>query len=210
MKRYAFTILFWGSLWGIAEASLGNLIHLAAIALPGLPGFLMFPIAFYFMKKVFDATGQVWSIFHIAVVAASIKMIDFLLPVYIPIRIINPALCILLEGLAVAGVYMLYRSWGRRLTYPAALTMGVAWRTVFLLYLGVISLFGLPAALVTDGIAVSLRFVLLESFVNSILIYACLQSARVRPRWAVRSRLEIRPAWAGGVFILALTTQILL
>lgn len=204
MKRYALTILFWGSLWGIAEATLGNLIHLAAIALPGLPGFLMFPIAFYFMKKVFDATGQVWSIFHIAVVAASIKMIDFLLPVYIPIRIINPALCILLEGLAVAGVYMLYSARGRRITYPATFTMGAAWRTVFLLYLAVISLFGLPAALVTDGLGVSLRFVLLESFVNSLFIYACLQWDRMR------LRLEVRPAWAGGVFILALTTQFLL
>lgn len=204
MKRYLVTVLFWGSLWGIAEASLGNLLHLAAIALPGLPGFLMFPVAFYFMKRTFDATGQIWSIFHVAVVAAAIKMIDFLLPVYIPIRIINPALCILLEGLAVAVIYGVYRSRARAVSYPAVLTMGIAWRSVFLLYLALIARFGLPAALVTEGIGVSLRFVLLESLANSILIYAYLQWGKIR------TRLEVRPAWAGGLFLLALGTQWLL
>ncbi len=204
MKRYLVTIVFWGSLWGIAEASLGNLLHLAAIAIPGLPGFLMFPVAFFFMHKVFDATGRIGSIFHIAGIAAAIKMADFLLPVYLPIRIINPAICILLEGLAVAGVYRIYVTRGQSLTGPATFFMGAAWRTIFLGYLFVISRFGLPAALVTEGIQVSLRFVILESFVNSLIIYACL-------RWGhFKLQLEARPHWAAGALLLALGTQFLI
>lgn len=204
MKRYLATIVFWGSLWGIAEASLGNLLHLAAIAIPGLPGFLMFPIAFFFMKKVVDSTGRSWSIFHIAIIAAAIKMIDFLLPVYIPIRIINPAICILLEGIVVACFFHIYTTRGQTLTWPAAFFMGAGWRTIFLGYLFVISRFGLPAALVTDGILVSLRFVIMESVVNSIIIYAFL-------RWGhFKLQLEAKPHWAVGAFILALGTQFLI
>ena len=204
MKRYLATIVFWGSLWGIAEASLGNLLHLAAIALPGLPGFLMFPIAVFFMKKVFDSTGRVWSIFHIAVIAAAIKMVDFLLPVYIPIRIINPAISILLEGLVVACTYRIYIARRRSLTWPATFSMGAAWRTIFLGYLFVISRFGLPAALITYGILVSLRFVILESFVNSLIIYAFL-------RWGhFKLQLQVRPNWAAGALLLALGTQFLI
>ena len=204
MKRYLAAVVFWGSLWGIAEASLGNLLHLAAIALPGLPGFLMFPVAFFFMKKGFDSTGRVWSIFHIAAIAAAIKMADFLLPVYIPIRIINPAICILLEGLVVACAYRIYTTREQSLTGPAAFVMGAAWRTIFLGYLFIISRFGLPAALVTDGILVSLRFVILESLVNSIIICACL-------RWGdFKLQLEARPHWAAGALLLSLGTQLLI
>jgi len=35
-----FIPLFWGSLWGIAEASLGHVLHL--VGFPGLAGIVMF------------------------------------------------------------------------------------------------------------------------------------------------------------------------
>lgn len=102
MKKY--TLLFWGSVWGICEASFGFVLHRAAIALPGLPGALMFPIGFFCMVAAQRATGLRAAPFLAAVVAASIKSVNFILPGMDPIRVVNPALSILLEGLAVTAL----------------------------------------------------------------------------------------------------------
>ena len=57
MSRKFWLILFWGSMWGLTEATAGFFLHLWAVVLPGLPGFLMFPIAFYFMFKYIRPRG---------------------------------------------------------------------------------------------------------------------------------------------------------
>lgn len=202
MKKYMSMVLFWGSLWGLAEASLGYIFHMAAIAFPGIPGFLMFPIAFYFMNKVYNSTGKVTSVFHISLIAALIKLADFLLPIYIPIRIVNPALSILMEGLTVSLVFYFYDS--KKIGYVQSFMMGVGWRSMFTVYMFIISMFNLPAALVTDGITVTLRFVILESFINSLIIFAYLRWAKGVPT------LNIKPVYSYGVLILAVGAQILL
>jgi hypothetical protein len=207
-KNDLLLILFWGSLWGIAEATIGLALHIAAIALPGLPGFLMFPVAFYFMKKVFDATGKTSSVFYVSVLAALIKLSDFLLPVSMAIRIINPALSILLEGLAVS---LVLRFFPIKKTIPAAFlqpfSMAVIWRALFLAYLFIISLYGLPAALVTDGIVTSLRFLLLESFINCLLMGSWLLWGKTSPK---HPSSQIRPIYSYALLVLAIGLQLIL
>ena len=208
MKKDLLLILFWGSLWGIAEATIGLSLHMAAIALPGIPGFLMFPIAFYFMKKVYDATGKTSSVFYISVVAALIKLTDFLLPVSMAIRIINPALSILMEGFAVSLVFRFFYTKNTSLTvFLQTFSMAVFWRILFLVYLFVISLYGLPAALVTDGIGSTLRFLLLESFINCLLMGAWLRWYHTKP---VRPLLQIRPLYCLVLLVLAIGLQLVL
>ena len=175
MNKKAIQIVYWGSLWGIAEATLGYVLHMAAIQLPGVPGFVMFPIAFYFMRKAYLSTGKPGAVFQVALVAALIKCCDFLITGNIPIRILNPALSIVLEGLAVALVFAYAERRKIAIGFASVFSMGVLWRSIFLFYLFLISLIDLPAALVTDGLQVSLRFLLLESFVNAILIFAYLK-----------------------------------
>jgi hypothetical protein len=175
MKKVFPVLLFFGAVWGICEATVGYALHLAALALPGLPGALMFPIGFFCMRRAQMATGKAAAPFQIAVIAAGIKLVDFLMPGYDAIRVVNPALSILLEGLTVTVICALSRAPGSAPKYTQALGMGVLWRTMFAGYLFLISLFGLPAALVTSGAAPLLRFVLLESFFNSLIIYAGLR-----------------------------------
>lgn len=51
------TALFWGSVWGLAEATLGHLLHLARV--PGLPGLAMVPVAAENRKRpLFPLTGR--------------------------------------------------------------------------------------------------------------------------------------------------------
>jgi hypothetical protein len=185
MNKKAIQIVYWGSLWGIAEATLGYVLHLAAIQLPGVPGFVMFPVAFYFMRKAYLATGKADAVFRVALVAALVKCCDFLIQGNIPIRIFNPALSILLEGLAVALVFAYAERRRFAVGFASIFSMGFLWRTVFLVYLFLISLINLPAALVTDGLQVSLRFLFLESFVNASLMFAYLKIERTERAVAV-------------------------
>lgn len=175
MNKKAIQIIYWGSLWGIAEATLGYVLHMAAIQLPGVPGFVMFPVAFYFMRKSYLATRKAGTVFQVALVAALIKCCDFLIPGNIPIRILNPVLSILLEGLAVALVFAYAERRKITIGFASVFSMGVLWRSIFLFYLFLISLIDLPAVLVTDGLQVSLRFLLLESFMSAGLMIAYLK-----------------------------------
>ncbi|NLF29189.1 MAG: hypothetical protein GX592_14950 [Clostridiales bacterium] len=207
MKRNFLPILFWGAVWGICEASIGYILHLASVALPGLPGALMFPIGFFCMYRGYKSTGKAIAPSYIAAISAAIKLVDFLLPGHVVIRVVNPALSILMEGLAVSGVYALFRSPGRAADYARVLVMGVLWRALFALYLFVISLYGLPAALVTSGASTLLRFVLLESFINSLIIYAGLALA---PKLAFHKRWKIGPVAATTALFTAIGLQVIL
>ena len=131
MNKKAIQIVYWGSLWGIAEATLGYVLHMAAIQLPGVPGFVMFPVAFYFMRKSYLASGKADAVFQVALVAALIKCCDFLITGNVPIRILNPALSILLEGLAVALVFAYAERRKTDVGFASVFSMGVLWRAVF-------------------------------------------------------------------------------
>ncbi len=170
MKKSLNIILFWGAIWGITEATLGYVLHLFSIPLPGLPGLLMFPVAFVFMHRVYDSTQDAMSVVQIACVAAMIKLTDLLFGGLLTIYIINPALSLIIEALAVAIVFSLIERHQRKINFVDIFAMGWIWRGVFLGYMIIISKFSLPAGLVTSGWGVALRFWIAESFFNAILI----------------------------------------
>ncbi len=96
------TALFWGSVWGLGEATLGHLLHLARV--PGLPGLVMFPFAVLVMGRALARSGSAAAVFMTGVVAAGFKFLDLLLPGTDLLAIVNPAQAILLEALA-GGVW---------------------------------------------------------------------------------------------------------
>jgi hypothetical protein len=203
-------ILFWGACWGIAEASIGYVLHWAAIALPGLPGFLMFPFAFFFMYKAVQTSGQAGSALGAALVAAGIKLLDLALPGNIPLRVLNPALSILLEGVVVMLVSYYLLKKGIKWQVWHIFTAALGWRLLFLGNLAIILQFGLPAALITDGILVTLRYLLLESLVNSLLILALLKIPAVRTAPAPASAPRTRPVLTLALLLVAASLQLVL
>jgi hypothetical protein len=92
--------LFYGSIWGLGEATLGHLLHLARI--PGLPGLVMFPFGVLVMGRALARSGGASAVFATGVVAAGFKFLDLLLPGTDILAVINPARAILLEALAAA------------------------------------------------------------------------------------------------------------
>ena len=203
-------VLFWGACWGIAEASIGYALHWAAIALPGLPGFLMFPVAFFFMYKAIQTTGQPSSALGAALVSAAIKLLDLALPGNIPLRVLNPALSILMEGLVVLLVsrYLLRKGCTWKIWHVFIASFG--WRLLFLGNLAIILQFGLPAALITDGILVTLRYLLLESLVNSLVILALQKVPAVNAVPAPASVLRTKPVLTFALLLVAVALQLAL
>jgi len=95
-----FTIaLFWGALWGLSESTLGHILHLVRI--PGLAGFVMFPVGIFFMLKAYRDSKSLSVVFSTAVVAATIKLSDLLLPGIYTLDVLRPAIAIITESLAV-------------------------------------------------------------------------------------------------------------
>ena len=92
--------LLYGSVWGLGEATLGHLLHLARV--PGLPGLVMFPFAVLVMGRALARSGSAAAVFMTGVVAAGFKFLDLLLPGTDILAIVNPAQAIVLEALAGA------------------------------------------------------------------------------------------------------------
>jgi hypothetical protein len=201
MKKNLNIILFWGALWGITEATLGYVLHIFSITLPGLPGLLMFPIAFIFMHRVYESTQDLLSVFHIALIAAFIKLTDLAFGGLMMIYVLNPALSLLFEALAVILILSYVKRHQLSINFKESFTMGILWRGVFLGYMWVISKFSLPAGLVTSGWGVALRFWAMESFFNAILIRGYISISEDR------KQINPNPALAWGLIILAVLVQ---
>lgn len=97
-KSFLPIVLFYGGLWGLAEATLGTVLHLLPI---GVAGMIMFPIAFYFLFNVFKSTESQACVLMSGCVAAGIKLTGLAIPFQSPMSVINPAVSILLESVVV-------------------------------------------------------------------------------------------------------------
>jgi hypothetical protein len=205
VNKIVWVSLFWGAMWGIAEATIGYLAHLIFVV-PGIAGFIMFPLGFYFMTRAYNATGKTGSLFMTAVVAANIKLLDLFLPGLSPIKTINPALSILMEALAVMIVLKLTavsRVETRRFRLREALAVSAGWRLGFLFYSSLLFLFAVSEEFIQMGLVHILRFMLLESVINALIIVGYLKAEKVL-KWDKWSFAEVRPVIAGSVFVAAI------
>ena len=92
--------LLWGAVWGLAEATLGHLLHLLRV--PGLPGLVMAPIAVLIMARAAARSRNAAAVFLAGVVAAAFKLFDLLVPGTDLLALSRPIQAILLEALAGA------------------------------------------------------------------------------------------------------------
>jgi hypothetical protein len=102
------TALFWGALWGLSEATLGHILHM--IRIPGLAGFVMLPLATFFMLKALQDSKKLSVIFSTSVVAATLKLSDLFLPGITALDIAKPAAAIVCESLAIIVLVSIIRN----------------------------------------------------------------------------------------------------
>jgi hypothetical protein len=101
MKKDVQAVLLWGGLWGISEATVGYLAHLL---LPGMGWVFYYPIAYGFMRMAYRQTGKPRVVLFCAILSAAIKLINLPMTPRLD-YVLNPAISIVLEGLAVGIAY---------------------------------------------------------------------------------------------------------
>lgn len=99
--------LFFGTVWGFAEATAGHILHL--IKIPGLPGMVMCPVGIYFMLKALHSAGKIHVVGMTALIASAVKLSDFAVSMSYPEAVLNPAGAILFESLIVMAVLAVFR-----------------------------------------------------------------------------------------------------
>ncbi len=169
-RKILWISLFWGALWGLAEATVGHFVHW--ISVPGIAGFVMFPIGLFFMLHAFKQSGKVSAIFFAALVAANIKLIDLFLPAQSLFTVTNPAVAILCESLVVMWAFSLKDSKQVLSSLSRVWSLAFIWRLVYAIStLALGSIFSIQS-FAEMGSGHIFRFFLLDSFANAILILA--------------------------------------
>ena len=198
-------VLFWGALWGIVEATVGHLLHLVALPLGWL---FWFPIAVGFMQMVYSQTKQITAVFYAALVAAAIKMVDLMVPVRID-YVLNPAVSIILEGLAVVAVFwVLVKKNKARPVFTGAGLVAVStlWRLFYLIYVHF-----LPERFYLISPAASIRllldFILIQNAGNILTLYLLAQGVAKTNRSVRTWRFSPHPTFAVGVLLTAVVLQ---
>lgn len=110
------TILFWGSIWGIIEATLGWVLH--ATSLHHGTSNILFAFGIFCMLSASARSGKSSAVMLTAVVASVIKLADFLLP-GVEGGVLHPAMYILLEGAMVAVICQFFSFSSRKEVRPA-------------------------------------------------------------------------------------------
>lgn len=102
------SVLFFGGLWGIVEATLGSLLHLPIFDATGVffcSSTIIVPIAMFLLGSCYKQTGKVRALLYMGIMAASIKAIVcaiFHLS-------FNPVYYIALESLVMSGAVVLIK-----------------------------------------------------------------------------------------------------
>lgn len=197
-------VLFYGSIWGILEATIGYVLHL----MPALiSGSIMFPVASLIMAIAYKQTKDRSVVMNMAALACAIKLVNLFVPGAMAIKVINPSIAIVIEGFAVALV-MPYIFSKKKLQLPiTALGASIGWKAVFVLIMfGESYITGIVPTYLQSFDAL-FQFVIVTGGLSAILTFAFL--------WIVK-RMEVfsgkvQPAWMGGIAcLLALVTTLIL
>lgn len=109
--KTVFTIITFGALWGIIEATLGTLLHLPFISKAGIfacSSTIIVPLAFLLMSNCYKKTGTLLSLPFMGVVAASLKLLVGLFLGFTP-SVYNPAIYIVLESLCMMSALAIFK-----------------------------------------------------------------------------------------------------
>lgn len=174
IKRELSVIIFWGSLWGLTEATLGQFLHAFAL---GIGWLFWFPLAFFFIHKAYQHTGQLSTILGTSFLAASIKLVDLIMPIRLD-YVINPAVSILLEGITLWGLYWIGQRKQIEFKFLQVLIASLGWRCLYLAYV----LLFLPPQWVAispaSGLQPLIKFLFMESALNTLVIVSYLTTTR--------------------------------
>ncbi|MBN1622804.1 MAG: hypothetical protein JXN10_06960 [Clostridia bacterium] len=201
LMKLAAQIIFYGAIWGLAEASLGYLLHFLP---PLVAGIVMFPIAVFILMKAFRATGSRSALILVGTVAAGIKAVDFLLPGMSVFKTINPMISIMFESLVVAVAVPMLNSRKQLSKIAGSLGVSVGWRMGYILYMVAQFLISGSMTKFISSPALTLEFVVLNGLLSAILVYGVLL---IEAKTSIKAKF--RPLYAPIMLAAAVGVQLL-
>ena len=214
--KLVMSVLLWGGLWGITEATVGCVLHLLPLKAYGW--LFWYPIVFFFMDRAYRSTGSSAAILAVAALSAGIKMLNLLLPIRVDM-VLNPSISILLEGLALFVGLTAVRRVPGKLWQKGLFALGIntGWRVLYLLYILCMPQWMIDISALR-GWGPFLEFMAVQNLLTSCILVGLMlipveqgKLARTARDWVGRSRFQGKEALlqAGGV-ALALALNIVL
>lgn len=208
-----FSVLLFGGLWGIVEATLGTVLHLPIVHRTMFLSSttILVPIAYFFMGACYKRTQNYRSIFYMGVLAASIKAISCA----IFMMSFNPCFYMLFEALAM-GVAVLVIRPKNVISFAGLGTMIMA----NFIYLGTstflrVNVATSSSALVMENIETYVfkfnAVAILYTFAAGAAIYGVMKLAE-HYSWNFSKVKEViyHPAFASSIAVVALVVTIVL
>jgi hypothetical protein len=124
-------IIFFGSIWGILEATLGYVLHFVPALISGS---IMFPIVLFILYRAYKSLGSRDAILYIAMIAVMIKATNLFLPYLHPARTINPMVSMFLEASLVFAVIPMMESKKLSTNILGVVGASLVWRLLFVGY----------------------------------------------------------------------------
>lgn len=202
------TAIFWGSIWGIMEATLGYLLHKINFRFGWC---IWFPLAFYFMDKIYRQVKKAEYVLYGALITSAIKLSDLFIETRID-KVINPSVSIILEAAAVFVVYKVLEKKHKKIRIAEVTAVNFFWRGLYIGYL-----FIAPKSFLAisplRGLNPFLRFMLVENIANIAIIMLYVVFKDKFEKESTKKSMElirIKPIASFITFIFAVTVQLLI
>lgn len=164
-RRNISTIVFWSSIWGIVEATMGYVLHKANFSFGWC---IWFPLAFYFMDKIYKKTRKPQYMLYGSLITSAIKLTNIFIEVRVD-KVVNPAASIVLEAVALLVFYKLLEKSHNKAGIIGIAGVNILWRGLYVIYLLLMPKYFLAISPLR-GLDPFFKFMLLESIVNTIII----------------------------------------
>ena len=199
-KKMFSTIVFFGAIWGLLEATLGYVLQLLP---PFLSGTIMFPIAASLLLIAHDRIKNPWALIYVGIIAASIKSVNFLFPFLPPIKTYNPMIAILIQSLVMVGVVKVTGKESLSLSLISVAMASFVWRGLFLANNAInhaLTGFNFPQMQSTQTM---LDFVFISGAIGAVFVMA-LYVGYMKSRHVVQAEWRPRLGLSMTLFIVAL------
>lgn len=204
--------IYWGAVWGLYEATVGWLVHFLP-RVPGTASVVLVPFGVFCLDRALrGGGGPLRAALVAAATAATLKLADLALPMRTLQSVLNPAVAILLQGLAFVVVA---RALGLARRLPSlrgaalgALAFSAGWRLAFLLYSAVLAR-GWSLGMLRDGLHTSWGFLVRDGLLGAAAVLLVMALAHRRGR-TIAAAPRPAPAWSAVVvlFFLALAAEV--
>jgi hypothetical protein len=189
-KSILISVIFFGSIWGIMEATLGYALHFLPVLISGS---IMFPIAATIMVMTFHQTKSRNAMIYVALIAASIKAVNFFMPGLLPIKTYNPMISIMLQSLVVYAVLPMVEKKSLMIQALGLGLVSLSWRALFIINIAINhALTGFFFSQLSSSTTI-ISFIIISGLIETVILIGF---ALIHQFSKSKIQFSIKPHWA--------------